>query len=301
MPRARNRDLNEIFGYAPDDLSETARSYWSSKDCPFVNAPCSKTNHDRSIVYGTCSVRNNDGKEVVICPKRFYANKHEVIRSVSQLLFGSEVDFCLFEDFKMRNDKSGRLVVALGQNSGKEVSLGNKLHLDWVLSLLHDGEMVDFAGLEVQAMDITGNYRNNWQAYKDLPTSPNAVIPNSEHGINWANVHKRLIPQLIRKGGVFAKSNVCTKGLHFVLPEVVYRKFEEVVGVMEEVPEVSNKTLSVHTYDLGTQVLLGQRRCLRKIRTLTFSLKEFSDGFISGPNLPSGEELEMAIQRVLKS
>jgi hypothetical protein len=56
---------------------------------------------------------------------------------------------------------------------------------------------------EVQSADTTGNYRANWDAYsKELDS-----IPDSEHGMNWANIWKRLIPQLILKGSIAPHPN----------------------------------------------------------------------------------------------
>lgn len=299
MPRAVGKDIAEIFGHAPDDLTEASRSLWTLSACPFVEGPCTKTNHDKSIVYGTCSVQNLNGDEVIICPNRLYAENYEVIRKVSRDTFGPDIDFCTFTEYVRRRRQAGSVVVALGQKSGREVALGKSLSIDWVLALLIDGELRDYTGLEIQSMDITGNYRDCWQAYKDLPENNAQRIPDSGHGINWANVHKRLIPQLIRKGSVFAKSEICTKGLHFALPDIVYQKFVDVVGEMEEVDEVSNEVLSVHTYAIGERVEHGHIRPLRHIRSSKFALADFAEGFITGPNLPSGEDLDASIRQVL--
>ena len=299
MPRAVGKDIAELFGHAPDDLTEECRSLWTLNACPFTEAPCTKTNHDKSIVYGACSVKGMSGDEVIICPNRLYADNYNVIRSVSHDAFGSDTPFCTYGEYIRRRKQAGPVVVALGQRSGKEVGLGKQLSIDWVLALIVDGQLADYAGLEVQSMDITGNYRENWQSYKELPSSQGRKISPSQHGINWANVHKRLIPQLIRKGSVFAKSSLCTRGLHFLLPEIVYQKFEDVVGEMTECETSSRDVLSVHTYALGANVPHGKLRPLIHIRTSRFLLKEFAKGFIEGPNLPSGLDLDAAVKRVL--
>lgn len=102
-------------------------------------------------------------------------------------------------------------VVAFGQNSGREIQVGssrNKLSMDWVLVRIVDGRPFEIAGVEVQSIDITNNYRSTWEAYKSLVLAPNTTIPASAHGMNWANVHKRLIPQIIRKGQIYADSKL---------------------------------------------------------------------------------------------
>ncbi len=90
------------------------------------------------------------------------------------------------------------------------------------------------------------------------------------------------------------------KGLYFILPEIVFNKFEEVLG--KDIPTVNNanhETSTVLTYKLGDNVPSGQQRKLVAVRKLRFTLEEFSNRFISGPNLPSGEELDEAVKRVI--
>jgi len=186
-------------------------------------------------------------------------------------------------------------VVALGQNSGKEVKL-TKMSMDWVLAHIKDGALQEYVGIEVQSIDITGNYRDARYAARDQKSS----IPPSEHGLNWANVHKRLIPQIIRKSLVYSKSQLVKQGLYFIVPEPVYQRFEEIIG--DDIPLVTENgkdIITVHTYDLGDPVASGSIRTLNEKRTLKFKLDEFSARFITGPNLPSGESLDAKIRGIL--
>ncbi len=299
MSRAPGKDIAEIFGHAPDDLSECARSLWTLKACPFINRPCIKTNHDKSIVYGVCSVENLNGDEIITCPNRMYANEYGTLRVVSEATFGPDTPFLTYDQYVRERGRAGPLVVALGKNSGREVTLGKQLSIDWVLAYIDKNTLLDYAGVEIQTMDITGNYRNCWAAYDTLPQTPKRKIPSSNHGINWANVHKRLIPQLIRKGSVFRKSTLCTKGLHFALPELVYQRFEKVVGDLDSVDDLAADVLTVYTFAIGPNVEHGQIRPLTQIRTERFTLKAFAEGFISGPYLPTGQDLDDAVRRVL--
>ena len=90
-------------------------------------------------------------------------------------------------------------------HSGHEINLRGKLSMDWVLAKIEDGTLLEYTGVEVQSIDITGNYRDAWYAYKNLAANRSKPIPSSAHGMNWANVHKRLIPQIIRKS-IFSAS-----------------------------------------------------------------------------------------------
>ncbi|HHG4904341.1 TPA: NotI family restriction endonuclease [Pseudomonas aeruginosa] len=298
--RPRN-DIVEAFGYAPDDLSLNARRAWNSRHCVFTNTPCSKTNHDKSETYGTCSVTSS-GEECIICPNRLYANNYQILVDVSIDAFGEQLPVVNYDQYiQMRREGNlGTCVVALGQKSGKEVKLGRQLSMDWVLAKVRGRVLLGYVGVEVQSIDITGNYRENWAAYRDLPQRINSTIPASEHGMNWANVHKRLIPQLIRKGLIYSRSNHVVSGLYFLLPEIVYRRFEEVIG--EDIPLVDERSpdnLTVFTYGLGPETRHGAIRDLVPIRRLRFSLEEFSSRFVAGANLPSGDELDMAVKRGL--
>ncbi|WP_205623631.1 DNA (cytosine-5-)-methyltransferase [Desulfogranum japonicum] len=296
----KKKDLVEIFGYAPDDLSKESRSLWNIGACPFLNKSCIKINHDQSIIYGTCSVTSPYG-HIIICPNRLYANNYETLKRVAKDAFG-DVQFYLFDEYVKNRTKIDECIVALGKNSGKEVQVGRHLSMDWVLARIKNTKLVEYVGIEIQSIDITGNYRDAWHGYKNLPmtNTPIENIPSSSHGLNWANVHKRLIPQLIRKGVIYSRSSLVKKGLYFILPEIVYKKFEDVVGNdIQTVENASHDTLTVFTYELGKEVPLGNQRDLLKVRSLRFTLEEFSNRFISGPNLPSGDDLDNAIRKVI--
>lgn len=293
------RDLIEIFGYAADDTTESARSLWRLGGCPFTGYGCVKFNHDKSITYGTCSATSPYG-DLVICPNRLYAGNYAVIRRVAADAFGPEVPFYLFNQYVARQPLSGPCVVALGAHSGREVRVGGSLSMDWVLVLLSGHQIVEYVGIEVQSIDITGNYRDAWHAYNRISLgSERVAIPSSQHGLNWANVHKRLIPQLIRKGTVYASSSLVRSGLYFIVPDPVYRKFEELLGVMPERTEADQNTITVFTYDLGPRVPSGSIRSLQPARTMHFGLDDLKNRFIAGIGLPSGNDLDQAVRRAL--
>ena len=297
---SNKRDLVEIFGYNPDDLTRETRTLWNLGGCPFINKACTKINHDQTITYGTCSVTSPYG-DIIICPNRLYAGNYKVLLKASIDAFGNEISFMMYDQYLEQRALYENCIFALGKNSGKEVQVGRSLSMDWVLAHISGARLIEYIGVEVQSIDITGNYRDTWHAYKNIEEGTDrATLPSSQHGLNWANVHKRLIPQIIRKGVVYSRSNLVKKGLYFILPDIVYKKFEGIVG--DDIPTVevpSNGTLAVHTYKLGPIVPHGQQRELIEVRKLCFTLEEFSTRFISGPNLPSGDELDNAIKNIL--
>lgn len=291
------RDLVEIFGYAPDDLTDQARSLWRLGACPFTLAPCSKSNHDQTITYGTCSVTSSFG-DCIICPNRLYENNYESLRRVAAENFGIDIPFLTYSEYVKTRATVKDCIVALGLSSGKEVKIKN-LSMDWILARVVNSELESYVGIEVQSIDITGNYRDAWHSYNNLNLDT-TVISSSGHGLNWANVHKRLIPQIIRKGLVYSRSSLVKSGLYFIVPEIVYRKFEEVIGA--DIPQLESTApdiLTVHTYSLSPSVVFGQQRTLVMERRIRFSLEEFSNRFIAGANLPSGSDLDNAVKKVL--
>lgn len=293
MGKKTPRSLIEVFGHAPNDITSKARKFWGLNACPFTGRACSKFDHTNTICYGTCSV-SNAGQDVIICPNRLYANNYETIRHVSEDVFG-KLPFMLFDEYLKKASNSLNCVVALGQNSGREVKL-SKMSMDWVLAHIKNGKLIEYVGIEVQSIDITGNYRDAWYAARDKKP----VIPPSAHGLNWANVHKRLMPQIIRKSLVYSKSSLVRNGLFFIVPEPVYQRFEEIIG--SDIPTVDmpgKDIITVFTYDLGDPVPLGQVRKLVRNRVVRFKQTEFSARFISGPNLPAGNELDNKIRQIL--
>jgi Restriction endonuclease NotI len=291
------RALIEVFGHAPNDNTPAARKFWSLSACPFIGKACSKFDHTSTICYGTCSV-TNAGQNVVICPNRMYEENYKTIRKVSHDAFGN-LPFYLFDDYLKLAIKEKTenidVVVALGQKSGKEVKI-SQMSMDWVLAHIKGDVLCGYVGIEVQSIDITGNYRDAWYAAKNSANQ----IPQSAHGLNWANVHKRLIPQIIRKSLIYSKSNLVTKGLYFVVPEPVYQRFEDIIGKdIPVVEEPGKDVITVHTYDLGPEVPFGSIRSLLERRKLRFKLDDFSARFITGPNLPSGDVLDNKIREIL--
>lgn len=298
MKRPKN-DLVEIFGHSPTDHSESARRLWAIGACPFTRSPCTKTNHDSTVVYGTCSVTTTGGT-CIICPNRMYCDDYATLKRIATEAFGPNPEFVMYGEYVERRSEDGLFIIPLGHGSGKEVKLGRQMSMDWVLAVVDNGELIQYVGVEVQSIDITGNYRDAWYAYKHLDPKISTTIPKSGHGLNWANVHKRLIPQIIRKGLIYSRSDLVHHGLFFMVPEVVYQKFEGVIGADIRGDHLdSPHTLTVHTYELGEEREPGTIRPLIAVRSLKLSLDEFSQRFINGPNLPAAIELDNAIRRSL--
>jgi hypothetical protein len=307
--RAAGADISELFGYTPDDRSPKALKAKKSCACPFVGGTCSKTNHDQSVIYGVCSVSygvKSSDRDIIICPKRLYVNNYACLRDVAEQVWGVSAvrGFVIggsYESLRAQAAKHDTSIVAFGQGSGSEVGFtsGGSLSVDWVLQRYQkapSGKLVakDFICVEIQSIDTTGNYRNTREAYMEMTVASKCYpVPNSQHGLNWANVHKRLVPQLIRKGNVMLHAPRCL-GMFFVLPDEVFQKFEEILPGLEKQnnhPKVGG--LTVLTYALGEVPANGGIRSLERRRTVHYNLQDIALAFIA----PSGPELGAAVDR----
>lgn len=257
------------------------------------------------VVYGSCSVVNKrrDGKEeVVICPQRLYADDYASLKRCASDALAKELPFLMASQYsKMKSQRNlpAEYVVVLGQKSGKEVSVSSPgvigLSFDWVMALIAGGKLQLIVPCEVQSIDITGNYRANWRAYSE----ESIRVRDSKHGMNWANVWKRLIPQLILKGSISSTSRLCKTGQYFIVPDRVYVQFEKLVGPVAATAGPGEGVLTVMTYSLGEEVPQAQHRSLVLRRTERMLITDFAKSFGSGSQLPSGDQLDAKVLEIL--
>jgi hypothetical protein len=169
----------EIFGFPPDNHSSEARMCRAEYWCPFLDRRCTKGGHETPIPLGTCSVRSSYGP-VVTCPKRFLGDNCALIYEVAATLL-----------------ETPSHVVAV-----PEVGTAPSSTFDWIV-VQHDGygHVLDYHGVEVQAIDIAGSVRPYFEAYLEgLDVSQ----IRHNHGINWANVFKRGMPQFLAKAAILS-------------------------------------------------------------------------------------------------
>jgi hypothetical protein len=246
---------------------------------------------------------------VIVCPKRLYAKKFAVLASIAHDLWGTSANEVFvggtLTDLRARAVKVAAPVVAFGQGSGTEISVTANvdLSIDWVLQrYANEGGQLraqDFVCIEVQSIDTTGNYIANRAAYMSLTNPAQRIrIPPSGHGLNWANVHKRLVPQLIRKGNITKLAKRCA-GFFFVVPDSVYKAFENVIGTIPFEQKPGRDVLSVITYSPGAFVPPGEIRDLTKIRTLHYKHDILAHAFITHTDPTATDSLDRKLKYLL--
>ena len=190
--KVKNKNpLAEVFGFPVENKSKKAFRYREKKLCPFNNKVPNCTKDKANNPLGVCSVWHNE-IPVITCPTRFRED-WIIIENAAQFAFGSEANWTSLAEIK--------LVDRNGQSAG---------NIDFVLVQYNEkGQLVDFASLEVQGVYISGNLRNPFEEYiknpsKDFLWGKGYNYPKPDY---LSSSRKRLIPQMLYKGGIFQSWN----------------------------------------------------------------------------------------------
>ena len=189
MQRERKLDvpsqpLAEVFGFPYNNHSERAERYRNQTLCPYNNKVPSCTKNSVANPLGICSVFEA-GRPVITCPTRFRED-WRILEDAASFFFSPGTRYTAVPETRL-DDAEGH-------------SAGN---IDFVLIAFDDhGRIADFGALEVQSVYISGNVSGPFNQY--MATRP-------DHVFSWSgNVRpdylsssrKRLVPQLIYKGGI---------------------------------------------------------------------------------------------------
>lgn len=294
----------ELFGYSPRDDSKEARLVREEKICPFVAAPCDKSfGGINRTVHGVCSVELLDGRTTPVCPKRFYGRRHEFLSEVATDAFGPGVELIPpGVSLSRAGHDSDTPVLVFGHQWNREVRLPGRgtgtLSVDWILARLNSsGDLADFVAVEVQSIDTTGTYRGAWEREMDGQAS---VADGS--GLNWANVRKRILPQLIDKGHILRRERLCRSGLYFVCPEPVFDQIRDSLGaqLLEYPPQPGSVTFL--PYSFGPPVGSGTRRELVRTRGkgFTTTVDQIVNAFAAPQGLPPIGAYEQALRERIR-
>lgn len=182
LPNDPRDVIAEVLGQpATKGLDPAARDF----HCPYMGRRCTKSpTGENSEPYPLCTLYHGpDRRPVCVCPNRF----HEID-------FLSEVTrLCWPEQEQPANPEIVREVKMKG--------FGN---VDFVIADVGENRRVkQFLSVELQAIDISGSARPAYNALlqgEDFEWPRNSKNQIKRYGFNWANVYKRYVTQLIRKG-----------------------------------------------------------------------------------------------------
>ena len=179
--------LSEVFGFPVVNESLKAQRYRRKKLCPFNNKVPNCTKDKANNPLGVCSIWHK-GTSVITCPTRFRED-WIIIENAAEFAFGEKATWTSLSEVKLA-DRNGQ-------------SAGN---IDFVLVEYNNkGQLIDFASLEVQGVYISGNLRNPFEEYiknpsKDFEWPTRYNYPKPDY---LSSSRKRLIPQMLYKGGIF--------------------------------------------------------------------------------------------------
>ena len=302
------KKIFELFGYSPNDASVVAAKARKEQTCPSIGGPCSKEIGSASnrIRSGVCTLADKNGEPVVICPIRLYADKYALLSTVAKLAF--KVDAVELVDGRQIGSykalKNTNLVAVFGKGWGGEIKVpgrpakGHKtsgFFVDWILARLDaNKKLIEFAALEVQTMDTIGSYRPEREA----------ILNGVEHvgksaGLNWENVNKRILPQLIYKGHLLERESLCQSGLFFACPDAVYNKILDRLGSELADYPLKNNSLTFVPIQLCESVREGVPRALNALKPKTTTIQQVQIAFSSPTNLPEAGAYEKAIRIAL--
>lgn len=132
-----------------------------------------------------------------------------------------------------------------------EVQLKSFGMVDLVIAEIDDaGEVKEFVSVELQAVDITGTVE---PAYQALLNSSH-VDGKMSYGLNWANVRKRYVSQLISKG--FFHHHWGSK-IVSVLQEPLYAEFRKSIAFDELDAKSETSNVVFMLYDFTDNLDLG--------------------------------------------
>jgi hypothetical protein len=297
--------IAEFFGYNAKDQSEIALQGAAKRICPFLNNQCTKILARDRDVSGVCTVRQKteNAPSIICCPIRLYADDYKMLHTIASEAFKQHLHLYAGRVAVEKAKLEGGAVAVFGHGWGGELRLPQRkgkgsYFIDWVLARLDDtGTLVEFTAIEVQTIDTTGNYRTARQKLLNEHT-----IVSDTVGLNWENVSKRIIPQIIYKGQVLQREELCKTGLYFVCPQPIYERVLNRLGGAEKLPKFPVQPASIHfvSYDCANSLETadGKIRPLEVQAEHCTTVYKIQEAF-SALDLPEGNVYRDAIWRSL--
>jgi len=189
----RKHPLAEVFGFPVTNMASHGVRCRQNRLCPFGNKVANCTKDKAKDPLGVCSIFAHD-EIVITCPVRF--RQHWIIaEDAASFLFPANTKWTTLTEVRLKQKC--------------DTSAGN---IDVVLvSYDGGGKVTDFGALEIQAVYISGNIRNPFEYYMRDPERRQQMDwrgrPNFPRPDYLSSSRKRLVPQLMFKGGILKAWN----------------------------------------------------------------------------------------------
>jgi hypothetical protein len=229
-----------------------------------------------------------------------------MLSDIVERVFGSDLKLISGRDAVQHAvDQQRECVAVFGKGWGGELRLPQKSQkggyfVDWVLAKINKlGELVEFVAVEVQTIDTTGTYRPGYDALKK-----DRSIAKTTAGLNWENVAKRILPQLIYKGQILQREELCKSGLFFVCPAPVFERIMSRLGGREGLIryalQPASITFAVYDYDMPVDTRPGNLIPLKNSLNHSTTVYKVQEAF-NNVTLPVENVYRDAILRALGS
>ncbi len=194
----RSRIL-ELFTIPTDQHDVDWQTIVADQYCPYLDRTCVKIRKSQpEIAIGTCSIYHGvkNSRGVIICPYRLLERKQ---------IFTDCLHLLTLHEPGNELHRLSEIVVPGGS-------------VDYVIASVRNGTVVDFVGLELQALDTTGTlWPQRQQFLKSVGVEVSGDLPlKKAYGINWKMTAKTTLVQLHHKIRTFENLN---KHLVLVLQE----------------------------------------------------------------------------------
>lgn len=191
-------------------------------ECPFINSVCRKKGHWTTDPYPVCTVVHGSKKrQICVCPKRFFHD--DLVSDVLTHCWTGE---------RPQNPQ-----VAY------EVSMADFGTVDFVIADIdpENNSVRDFISVELQAVDLSGSVEPAYSAIVN-----NTLLDKKpSFGVNWGNVRKRYVSQLISKA--FYHHHWNTR-MVAVMQTALYEEFRKYIPFDELPSDKGNVVFMLYDY-----------------------------------------------------
>ncbi len=276
----------EWFGFALEDTSEEAQRYRKNHWCPFLSeiegAPQSCVKRTRLLPhpFGVCSVEFDPHGILALCPHRFLAEKKRVFRDIATHYFGSEHNLVVLAEIQVpKAGHLGRFDYVIVQHA----PLSDQI-TDFVIVEFQSAQTTS-TGKLVQAVEdyLSGGLKNLQQTYS--------------FGINWADIWKRSLIQMLIKGMAVEHWG---KAMYWVVQEQVYDNLSRRYGLplpSQKREEPSQGRVRFALYDFEQQ---GNQFRLRKSQWLALSVEHIFQALRNNVPIPDLDQFQEYLQKTIK-
>lgn len=296
--------IAEWYGYPASDMSDVAAKSAEQKWCPFLDDKCKKKT-------GICSVEVSE-RIVTTCPNRLYGDTHKFLRNIARMAFKEHfapntnntpdrINLVKASEAVWRAQTTGEPQVGVfGHGWGNEITLPpmrnstSRYLIDFTLVYIDsDGQLLGFTPIEVQTIDTTNSTKVSLEGLQNGRQTNRSTV-----GLNWENVNKRILPQLITKGLMLQGERLCNSGIYFVTIDPVYDKIMERLGGenrFRKIPRQPGSITFISYQQDDWNSVHSKPLPLTETERITISTSDMSLAFISPQNLPPAGAFEETI------